>query len=806
MKKSKLLILALGIVPLVSVSFVTAASEGKLSEIFSSFFFKTRNTIPGDYTFHITSLDLANNYITTSSGNKLLFETSGVTASDGKIVIAKNGYLRMKDMVNGMTRISIDASYFSNDDQLMLQSGYNYDDYGAAVYLTKTASSAEMYYRTYFQFTSDTSAVSVASITVNYTCEAHYEFTPVMEHITQNVSSGSGDERDVYHYEGLSYEGGTPNFDEVRLEPYRFELDLSNPEEQYDPTYSIHPVAKFYDKGDCLIKQATGFWLCHVSPIIRFYTSKDKFEIYAFTKGDTFDTSVNGPLYQSNLAAYDWSEYTQPGEVLTQPLEASLDLYPKVKVNINPGAYSSDAKTTVSFTPNKNAVNYGFPSVADPTIDVEYTSYSFVGWYNGEEPYDPATASDFHDYDLYAEYSSEFDLRIRFQTRGFNNPYLEIGVPNHESRELPAASTFVDQSTVGMLMDNWVDSDFVRQDPKYLIYPQGHRELGQLYSPGEMFLNDDLGSDDERAIYIAEPYMMFDTESMFSYLEFEKHNIFDPKTSTHHGMVLIAKHRDHMDFDGINDKRTYFKKLVLPDSIYFGSILYTHASVQGTLSQMTDIVPKDDEIFDCGINNSKELEVIVGNDWFNNLYGTGMSRGFGFARNAELRRLEYFPALTDIMAYTFYQCPKLEPIQNWKDMGPIDEIYHHAFDGCYVNPIIDENGNISRRRFEVPSTVEYLGNYVFAYAVYTDFYLDSTNLSNININSFAYSDKSGVHSDDFAAMLAKYNNNEVDVAALKGVANHVIFNGTRAQFESLVGTYNELDTLINKEYYVTFND
>lgn len=796
MEKRRMLLSASLVLVVVPVfAFAIAKQEGLTGGVNTLI----RRQSPGSYILTISASDIDNGYALTTSGNRISFETSGVTAVGDSIRITKNGYLRIVDAINGTTSISIDSSSFSNDDKLMLQSGYADNNYGTAVYLTKENSSASTYYRTHFRFKSDASTVTVGSITINYTCETHYDFTPFMSNITEDVDYGNPS--DVYKYGGLSYEADvSPDLNEVDIVTSRFELDLRGAtQETVEQAYSIHPTVKYYDKGGCLIKQATGFWLCHVNPIIRFFTGKDKFESYTFVQGDSFDLKETSPIYHGVLSGFDWSEYTESGGVLTQPLQTSMDLYPKVTINFNAGSYSSSSFNRIVFTPDKNAVNYGFPSVGAPTLLPEYSGYSFIGWYNGEERYNPATASDFHDYDLYADYSSEYDLRIRFQNRGFNNPYLEIGVPKFETKKMPSTSTYVDQSTIGMVMGRWVDTETNVREPGYYVYPQGDREHGTFYEAGADFTND--GSLPTGTIYIAEPYIKYEPTHMFEYLDLMD---YGKSYGDHAARQWIRNVVEHMSYHEINDLRTYFKKIVLPDSTWTSIVGKDYGVVISTKSSMLEQNP-DGSHPDNGITDTKELEVVVGNDTFEALYGGSLSNGYGFMNNAELRRLEHFPSLREICRYTFWNCPKLEPLQNWRDFGPIEEIDEHAFDSCYVNPILNEKGGIIRRRFELPSSLRILGDYVFAKAVFTDFYLGKTNLTSIGINSFAYSDDSS-HSVEFAKVLAKYNTGTADLAALKAVANHVYFNGSKAEFESLIGVaYNETDVLLNKEYYVTFN-
>ena len=798
MNKRKYLVALLSITSITSLIGVVS-----LNTDFGSLLF---HRVSADRTYSLTlrASDLVNNFVTSNGGARLEFEHSGVSSVNDELSISKNGYIRFTVPINGTTSLSINVPSFSDSDKLMVSSGYNYNDYGAACYLTKSNNTTDTYYRTYFQFSSDSDTISVGSITINYTCSVHYNFTPIMNSVTENVSYGSPQNK--YEYSGLVYENNIePDLSEVDIVKERFDLDLSMATDP-DPAYSIHPIAKFYDKGGCLIKQAEGFWLCHVNPIIRFFIAKNRFESFTFTYGDTFDLSDNSPLYNGILSGFDWSEYTKDGGALRNTLTQSMDLYPKVIMNVNPGAYAIEESYSREFTPNPNEVNFGFPTINNPTLTTEH--FNFAGWVNGEEIYDPTTAVDFHDYDLYAKYNSDYDLRLKFQNRGFNNAYLEIGVPDGTSIAMPGTDTYVDQSTIGLAMGKYFKlnegtGNYEVLSNAYLVYPQGHRDEAVIYEAGESFINDGKGTLDNPATYIAEPYVEWAPKEMFSYLQFGD---FYPLGK---GLVgsMITKHFEHMYYDGINDVRTYFKKIVLPDSLYTGSGFITpYSTPYGNRA----IIDCDlDDRYDgrtqtgIGITDSIELEVVVGNDYFQRLYGSSSSNGYSFKNNAELRRLEYFPSLTEITKYTFWGCSKLEPLQNWPDIGPIDEIDEHAFDLCFVNPIIDVGGNISRRRFELPSTLRHLGNYVFAKAVYTDFYIDGDGLSTLSLNSFAYSDDNS-HSDDFANMLTKYNQGTADVAAIKAVANHVIFDGSEAEFEALVGTYNELDVLLNKEYYVTF--
>ncbi|MBQ2069552.1 MAG: leucine-rich repeat protein, partial [Bacilli bacterium] len=343
-----------------------------------------------------------------------------------------------------------------------------------------------------------------------------------------------------------------------------------------------------------------------------------------------------------------------------------------------------------------------------------------------------------------------------------------------------------------------IDTENNTREPGYYVYPQGDREHGAFYEVGSNFTND--GSLPTGTVYIAEPYIKYQpVRSSFKYLDFDE--LFGIKK--YDKAAFVKNHTEHMYYDGINDVRTYFKKIVLPDSI--PGKMRECTPVVSTSSTMNEPY-LDGPHPNIGITDSKELEVVVGNSTFENLYGASLSNGYGFMNNAELRRLEHFPSLREICKYTFWNCPKLEPLQNWTDFGPIVEIDEHAFDSCYVNPILNEKGGIIRRRFELPSSLRILGEYVFAKAVFTDFYLEKTNLTRISINSFAYSNDSS-HSVEFAKVLAKYNAGTADLAALKAVANHVYFDGSKAEFETLIGeAYNETDVLLNKEYYVTFNN
>ena len=807
---------------------LTVLSAASLAAVASSLVLASANAattlrVQGNektYTVTIDAEALSRGYILTSLGNRLSLESDGVSYGNGVLEFGLGAYLRTVDPINGSKTIAMSAPSFTNADKLTLSSGYGYNDYGAAVYLTQADPTAETYFRTYFQFSSDKSPVTVASFSITYTCETHYGFTPVMESVTQSVNVGEENT-----YGGLTYENGVlPNLDEVDIQKDRFTLTVP---ENGDPVYSIHPVAKFYDKGGCLIKQAEGFWLVHVNPILRFYTAKDQFEVFAFE----YDQE-NPPMFDLSeletgvLSGFDWREYSLTTEqkadsgiafenmgdgFLTKPLTMSMDLYPRVTINANPGAYSSEEYDPIVFTPNPlNPNNYGFPAVPAPKTVSD--AYHFSYWLNGEERYDPATASDFHDYDLYAEYTSEFDLRLKFINRGFHNAYYEVGLPNDptpaEPFLLPGDESYIDQSTYGLALGGHIDPETgASSDKGYLVYPQGHREDAVFMEVGDPFINDGKGTLENPAVYVAEPFTYYSPVGMFDYFHFSLP--FRARSGGDYvgpAYKTIEYYEEHKYYDGVNDRRTYFKKAALPDLIWNDNQWgLTYAALYGG-AKMNSIVPMDygEDSKSCGIINTKELEVLVGDELFQD---TGY---YGFMNNAALKRLEHFPSLDTINEYAFWGCESLEPLQNWVDCGAISAIKAHAFDRCFTRPVLDSKGNKSRRDFRFPASVRSIGDYAFKSAVYTDFDLQGDLLTSLSGVAFAY-DNAGGHSDDFGKVLAQYNaadeaSKPLYEASLKAVANHVIFHGSQAEYEALAGAYDELSTLLASEYYVTFTE
>ncbi len=775
----------------------------------------TRATDP-IYTLTIRAADISAGRATSSGGASFGFTVSNVTASDNKICFAKGGSLTLNDPINGTTGVSFAPSAgFSSDDKLTLKSGYSAGNYGASAYLTKAVASQDAYYRTHFSFVSDLDAIEVDSLTLTYQCREHYRFTPVMETITENVTPGV-----EATYSGLSYVNDAgPDLEEVDIVKERFTLTV--PLQDAEPIYSIHPIAKFYDKGGCLIKQIQGFWVAHVNPIIRFYTSKDSFVPYSYEYGEDFKDSI---LQSGKLSGFDWREYTltaaqkkasggtfiNPDDgVLTQPLEQSLDLYPSVTIKVNPGSYSSDAPSSRVFIPNPGLANYGFPEVPAPSNVSEH--YVFRRYVNGDEQYDPATASDFHDYDLYAEYASDFDLRLKFINRGFDNAYLEIGIANGNSISMPGDESYIDQSTLGLKLGDacFYDGSIYSHSTGYLVYPEGHREQGEFYGSGATFTNNGLGTMENPATYIAEPYTKWlPSDSSFKYYEFDlivQRQAGLPDEGL--WITTLKNYHEHMYYDGIDEPRTFFKKTVIPDGIPTGmqDAFPTYSSYACVWSSAGAGVLYEHATEDLGIAFTDELELIIGNEYY---YLTQM---YAFRDNHALKRLEHFPHLNTISRGAFTNCPNLLPMQEWKGVDNVCEIDGWAFADCFVNPVIDSNHNISRRDFILPNGLTDLGSYVFEHAIYTDFTIDGDGLSSLSANAFAYSDSSE-HSADFQKALDAYNaasseTKHLYIGSLKAVANHVTFQGSEAEYETLTGqNYDELAVLLADEYYVTFTE
>ena len=88
------------------------------------------------YTATIDADALSRGYILTSLGNRLSLESDGVAYGNGVLEFGLGAYLRTVDPINGSKTIAMSAPSFTNADKLTLSSGYGYNDYGAAVYLT----------------------------------------------------------------------------------------------------------------------------------------------------------------------------------------------------------------------------------------------------------------------------------------------------------------------------------------------------------------------------------------------------------------------------------------------------------------------------------------------------------------------------------------------------------------------------------------------------------------------------------------------------------------------------------------------
>ena len=413
------------------------------------------------YTLRISADDIANGFARSSGGSDIAFDAEKVSAEEGKIRIAQGGKLSITVPLNGTRSASfVPSASFSGEDKLTLDSGYTYGSYGASEYLTLAKRSADAYYRTYFQFRADEGDVEVDELALTYGCEEHYRFTPVMNTVNQKVDSGK-----AYTYSGLTYEGDVePDLNEVDIVRERFTLEI--PSSDYEPIYSIHPIAKFYDKGGCLIKQIQGFWVANVNPVLIFHIGKDN----VVTKPIDGFTTKN--LTTGILSGFDWREYTLSAEekasyeeydhlnffthddgilrsnAAISGLTSTQHFWPRVTVNVNPGAYSSDASRSLLFWPSPSQVNYGFPDIAEPENVDEH--YYFEGYLNGDEYYDPVAIQDFYDCDLYAQYSSDYDLRLKFINRGFDNAYLEVGIREGGSYTMPDEDSYLDQSCLGL--------------------------------------------------------------------------------------------------------------------------------------------------------------------------------------------------------------------------------------------------------------------------------------------------------------------------------------------------------------------
>lgn len=741
------------------------------------------------YSLTVTAEDLLKGYATTSLGAHIAFETSNVSEEEGAISFQKDGYLRFVDPINGSTSVCVAPASAWGDEKIVLSSGYALDSYGAAEYLDANHLSSSTYFRTFLELSSEMEGVALSSITINYSCQAHYEFTPVMETLTQDVNYN-----ELATYPVPTYEG------DVAFDPEEVDMVMENNtiqvDSEGDPIYTLHPVAKYFDKGGCLIKQATGLWVVHVNPIIRFFTSKTDSVDFTCTVGSTFNLNK---LNSGILSSFDWNEYTGEGGVLTKPLERSLDLYPKVTLNVNPGVNSTDAPSTIVFTPNPNEENYGFPEVGAPSVQ---EGYHFANWLNADEIYRPEEAFDFHDYDLYAVYSSDFDLRLRFRNRGFDSPYFEVGIPNQEDYDLSKATDlFVDQSTTGLKF---------AVDKGYFVYPEGNRSAGVLMASNAIFENDGKGTSVSPSVYIAEPF----TYQPKVRPEIEGDDIFVFGDKRSHNGVAGYDIYGYNEY-GAND-RSYRRSVALPDYVFEGDKLSGRAFSTG------DYSPASASQYDAskakGITSALELETLIGNDAF---YRIGNA---GFSNNPALRKLDFFPNLTELGEYAFYKCHSLAPIQEWNDAHRFKTIGAHAFDQCYDNPLYDEEGQRLRRRIEIPSSVTSIGSVAFGGASMTDFDFDpNANFSHDSLwrNPFAYDAEEGAaHSPEFAAALEKYQSAPDElkpslIPTLKVFANRVLFHGSLSDWEALYRNGSEradyhydeaemLRQLINNEYYVVF--
>ena len=742
------------------------------------------------YTLTVTAEDLLRGYAVTSGGAQIAFETSKVNEENGAITFQEGGHLRFTDPINGSTRFAIAPASSWGEEKIVLSSGYGLDAYGAATYLDASHLYADTYYRTFFELSSEANGVALNSITVNYSCQTHYEFTPIMETITQDV-----DYDELATYPVPTYE------DDIAFNPDEVDLVMENNtiqvDSQGDPIYTLHPIAKYFDKGGCLIKQATGLWIVHVNPIIRFFTGVNESIDFTYTIGSYFNLNK---LNSGKLSSFDWSAYTGEDGVLTKPLQQSLNLYPKVTMHVNPGVNSPDGPSEIVFTPNPNAENFGFPSVPAPNVN---TGYHFTNWYNADEVYKPAEARDFHDYDLIAVYSSDFDLRLRFRNRGFDSPYFEVGIPEGNDYDMSqATSLYVDQSTTGL--------EFA-SDKGYFVYPEGNRSAGQLYASNAFFENDGKGTSLHPSVYIAEP---------FSYQAKDNNGIYTYGNKRDHNGVYGYDILGYTEY-GPGD-RSYRRSVALPDYVQ------EDKKLTGRPFSTGDYSPDNPSAYDAnnakGITSTKELETLIGNDAF---YRVGSS---GFSNNESLRELEFFPNLTELDGYAFYKCHNLKPIQEWKDAHNFKTIGTHAFDQCYDTPLYDAQGQRLRRRIEIPKTVTYIGGVAFGGTSQTDFDFDpNKNFSHDSLwrRPFAYDATGGhgadsAHSPEFAEVLKQWReaSDEVKptlVPTLKLFANRVLFHGTKAQWEALYKNGSEradyqyddaemLNQLINNEFYVVFLD
>ena len=330
------------------------------------------------------------------------------------------------------------------------------------------------------------------------------------------------------------------------------------------------------------------------------------------------------------------------------------------------------------------------------------------------------------------------------------------------------------------------------------MYPLGEREPGktQFYEVGSTFINT-MGSSGDPATYVAEPYTLWNKKSN-NYYEIRDFS-YPVKDGVNKGLNVtsLTKYAEHLNSPGSDDARSYFKQIVIPDSYGVASYPY-YAAVYDIASN--------------AINDTVELEEICGNNFLNTI------NSYGCAFNTALKRIEYFPSLANLADNAFEGCTSLRPMQEWVDVGAIDFIGAYAFKDCYVSPETDAEHNVRRRTFAFPSTVKRLGQCCLYGAVFTDIYVDGEALDpaqfqphNVYLDkAFMYSDHEGEHSSDFAVALERYQQASEQqklflIPLLKAVANHLIFEGSEELYNSLSSApYDELDSLLNHEFYVTF--
>ena len=758
------------------------------------------------YTLEITAKDVSRGYALTPSGNRIeLYANDGCFVSGGEIHFADGGVLRPVDAISGTTEIrALPGASSSESATLNVETGFSSGVYCTSDEVIGTGSSTRNVdggERPYLRFTAEAGEtdLTVSEIDIAYTCVDPFAFRPIMGTRVQKIERNR-----EYTYDGLQYLGAAkPDDVEVRWENNTINVDADG-----ESIYTLHPTAKFYDKDGYLIKQATGLWVVHVDSLLRFFTSTDEFVSFNVGYGESFDMDN---LYTGILSGYDWSDYA---EILGKPIVSSADFYPRVTVNVNPGVHTTDVPETTSFIPNPSAVvNFGFPEIDAPKNVTE--NYNFVAWYDGDERYDHRTAKDFHDYDLCAEYSSEFDLRLQFRNRGFDNAYFEVGLADGHGFTMPGDTgegAYVDQSTLGCLLGWRFAKDgtgnYTREEG-YWVYPEGEPEKREFYPVGSTFVNDGKGTLSRSVTYVAEALSHYSpTKSGYEYFTLDDGVDYDANLR---GRTIQAYH-EHLGNEDRDEPRSFYKKLIIPDSCNV-----TGSLGKGVIFRAVNASSAEEA---KGIVGSDQLEVVVGNDYFED---TGKR---GFINNTALRRLEYFPALKVINSYAFEGCVELEPIQDWRGVDGVTLIETHAFDDCFASPRLNPDGTIARRRFVLPKTLERMGGVAFGGAVYTDFRIEGCdNLEWIKEKAFAYRPGSygnylaNEHSPDFAEALDRYEEAgrpESMIPLLKGVANHVYFDGTVAEWNALVNagkahdgqaqdySYDELANLLCFEYYVTF--